>query len=345
MLKLANALCLLLLSLESFPCTSLSYEGPGKKTWVAKSFDFASGKGYVFINKRNIQKKSLTFSFGLGKKWTSEFGSVTFNQVGRDFPFGGLNEKGLSMEILWLDDTKYPEKVQRKNQVNESQLIQYVLDTATTVPEALDKIRSVSLVPIIAPVHYMICDVRKDCVVVEYLNQKLEVIPMLSGKERILQNIVYQDMIMSRMRPLGESERVSADDINTIFDNSSIRTEEEMVKKSFSDLDRVFYQDSELRSQWQIVYNLDDKKIWFRSVNEPTIKSIDFGNYEFDCRIDPLEKVIDIDSPVSGDVQVHLVPFTKKINKGLLSAFDSVPGWVRDLGNVYSLINHKCKKF
>ena len=35
-------------------------------------------------------------------RWTSKFGSVTFNQYGKDNPMGGVNERGLVIEVMEL---------------------------------------------------------------------------------------------------------------------------------------------------------------------------------------------------------------------------------------------------
>jgi Penicillin V acylase and related amidases len=42
-------------------------------------------------------------------EWISKYGSITFNQSGREFPHGGINEKGLVIEQMWLDEAAYPE--------------------------------------------------------------------------------------------------------------------------------------------------------------------------------------------------------------------------------------------
>lgn len=328
-------------SLQAHPCSTVAYEGIDSSPWVIKSFDFSDGQGYAFINKRNIAKKSLTLSTGSGKSWVSKYGSVSFNQISRDFPYGGMNETGLNMEIMWLDSTRYPTTKKSSDQINESQLIQYIIDTAATTKEAVEKIEEVSLVAIMAPVHYMICDVSNECVTVEYLNEKLVVTPMEKGKEQILQNSIYRNTLKYDLRVSGRTPRNSTADINFIFNNKKAQTEEEFVNKSFANLDRLA---QENWSRWQIVYNQQTKKIWFRTIKTPIIKSINMAEYELDCLIDPEEKIIDLDSPVSGEVRDHLITHTKEINKKMLDSFKHVPGWMRTLGNAYTSMNHKCVK-
>jgi choloylglycine hydrolase len=87
-------------------CTAFCLDEAGI---VAKNYDWSLGDGRLLVNKRGVRKFfSLTGEPALGA-WVSRYGSVTFNQYGQDLPQGGMNEAGLVVEILWLDDTTYPE--------------------------------------------------------------------------------------------------------------------------------------------------------------------------------------------------------------------------------------------
>ena len=59
--------------------------------------------------------------------WVSQYGSITFNQYGKEFPTGGMNEKGLVVELMWLDGTIYPQPDERPA-IGVLQWIQYQLD-------------------------------------------------------------------------------------------------------------------------------------------------------------------------------------------------------------------------
>jgi len=60
----------------------------------------------VLVNKRGTKKISQLRPQGAA--WTAAYGSVTFNQFGRDNPMTGINEKGLMVSAMWLDETRYP---------------------------------------------------------------------------------------------------------------------------------------------------------------------------------------------------------------------------------------------
>ena len=74
--------------------------------------------------------------------WVSRYGSVTFNQYGREFPNGGMNEAGLVVELMWLDDTTYP-ATDGRPALDCLEWIQYQLDTAATLSDHRLRLRRV----------------------------------------------------------------------------------------------------------------------------------------------------------------------------------------------------------
>jgi choloylglycine hydrolase len=285
------------------------------------------------VNKRNITKTSFVFTNAQALSWKSQYGSVTFNQAGRDFPFSGVNEKGLNMEIMWLNDTSYPKEIKNPT-VNESQIIQYVLDTASSTDEAIIQISKAEIVPIMAPVHYMICDKNNQCAVIEYLNKNLTVAKMNGGNERILQNTVYQNMLNDNIRKDGSTSRNSAADISSIFDISNITYQE-----SFKKLEKV-QQGS--WTKWQIVYNLGLGEAWFRTNKNQKIKHVNLKDYELDCSLNNKEVVVDMSSDFEGDVLPHMEEFTNDLNLNLLTLFEEVPEEVKKEINIFTTQNHNC---
>ena len=94
---------LLLFVREVTACTTFCSREP---LLFGKNYDWSLGEGLLIVNKREVQKEALTED--RPARWTSRFGSVTFNQYGREFPNGGMNERGLVVELMWLDETEYP---------------------------------------------------------------------------------------------------------------------------------------------------------------------------------------------------------------------------------------------
>ena len=101
-------------------------------------------------------------------RWNSKYGSITFNQYGREAPSGGMNEAGLVIELMWLDDTQYPQPDSRA-EVDVLEWIQYNLDTAASVAEV---IKSSEAIRIASPVklHYLTSDREGNSATIEFLD-------------------------------------------------------------------------------------------------------------------------------------------------------------------------------
>ena len=84
----------------SIACSAFYYNGENKI--LAKNFDWGFGQGYLIKNIRGQQKYSYGFRGNNVAGWISKFGSITFNQNGKEFPYGGINEKGLVVEHSML---------------------------------------------------------------------------------------------------------------------------------------------------------------------------------------------------------------------------------------------------
>ena len=73
-------------------CTTFMLERGGDRV-VGKSYDWHMGQGLVLVNKRGVAKQSLPAKPGdRPAQWLSRHASVTFNQYGREFPAGGMND-------------------------------------------------------------------------------------------------------------------------------------------------------------------------------------------------------------------------------------------------------------
>ena len=77
----------------------------GARPIVAYNYDFDPPEGLVLVNKRDTAKRSSLRGQGAAA-WTASYGSVTFNQFGRDNPTTGINEKGLMVSLMWLSETR-----------------------------------------------------------------------------------------------------------------------------------------------------------------------------------------------------------------------------------------------
>ena len=82
-----------------YACTSFRLKDESKVV-VGKNYDWIIDPGILVTNKRNMAKTAFVDPDEKPFKWVSKYGSITFNQYGREFPNGGMNEAGLVVEAL-----------------------------------------------------------------------------------------------------------------------------------------------------------------------------------------------------------------------------------------------------
>ncbi len=172
---------------QVFPCTTFVLKTKNG-LFFGRNLDWVSDLGLVIINQRNLTKESFVFPPEKPISWTSKYGSVTFNQFGKEFPFGGINEKGLVIEIM-VSMAEYPE-VDERPVVNELQWIQYQLDNCATVEEVIQTDALLRIGQTHEILHYLICDSTGNTAVIEFIRGKMVVykgndlpVPVLENEE------------------------------------------------------------------------------------------------------------------------------------------------------------------
>jgi penicillin V acylase-like amidase (Ntn superfamily) len=162
--------------------------GVGETSVVAKSYDWHLEHAMVLVNKRGVAKKALTWTPGRRPaEWTSRHASITFNQYGREWPSGGMNDAGLVVEVLWLDETAYAQPDGRPA-VSELQWIQMQLDLFATVDEVVAAAERVRIHSEAARVHDFVCDRTGKCLAFEILGGKAVV-----TEARALTNTIHAE--------------------------------------------------------------------------------------------------------------------------------------------------------
>lgn len=157
---------------HGFGCTAFTLRDDDRYI-VGRNFDFLFGDGHLITNNKNIRKEALLPASEKRLTWVSKYGSVTFNQMGREFPFGGLNEEGFVLEQLWLNSTVYPERDERFG-LSVLQWIQYQLDSSKSIGNLIESDKYVRIVPESeATLHFFACDRYGNSAVVEFINGEL----------------------------------------------------------------------------------------------------------------------------------------------------------------------------
>jgi penicillin V acylase-like amidase (Ntn superfamily) len=311
----------LLSGIPNFSCTTFLLSQDGQYVF-GRNYDWVTGSGLVATNLRGIQKFSFTES-GKNLKWVSRYGSITFNQYGKEFPTGGMNEKGLVVELMWLDGSVYPKPDHRPG-LGVLQWIQFQLDNSATIDEV---VATDELVRIDedgnTPLHYLIADSTGKAAAIEFLNGKMVVHSGDGLPYAVLTNTRY-DYSLEAVKDVNTGNLRSPSGIQ---DNSLERFAHacSMVRKlgnagkvtlvdyAFNILNKVSQGDF---TKWSIVYDISKRKIHFRTEENTRIRIVDFKSFDFDCT--SLSKVIDINGHASGNIAQLFETFNSKLNREII---------------------------
>lgn len=161
--------------------------------WVCKNQDVIYDEVYLFTNQRNLHKTALIMPPSIPASWTSKYGSLTVSQVGKENPNGGINEAGLVIEQTTLWATQYPAD-NGLPVLSELQWIQYLLDTCSTVGEALEAARKIRIDQSTSQLHYLLADRTGNYAIVEFLHGQMCVHAM-PLEAPVITNSAYSDAI------------------------------------------------------------------------------------------------------------------------------------------------------
>lgn len=162
-------------SIAALACTSVVL-GQGNRVLLGQNYDFAYTHGAIFVNASGKKKQALVDPGDLAIEWESRYSSVVFSQFGRELPTSGMNEEGLTVQLLWNEDDAFPEvDAKTVSALSELLWVQYQLDTAKSVKEVVDSFKRVAIKKAYADLHYVVCEAAGDCVLIEYENNQLRV--------------------------------------------------------------------------------------------------------------------------------------------------------------------------
>ncbi len=291
-----------------------------------KNFDFDVGFGHVIVNKRKVKKVAMIQPPEKPIEWISRYGSVTFNQWGREFPYGGINEKGLVIEQMWLDETKYAEMDERYG-LSELQWIQYQLDNSKNVNEV---IQSDTLIRIsfqsVAPLHFLVCDMAGNRATIEYINGKMVVHKDSSLFTSVLTNNSYKtscDYLKTKADFGGTDSNSYTSQSLDRFANASMMIqklgEENVIDYSFDILKSV---SQGKWTHWSIVYDIKNMIIYYKTRDNQNRRTINVADLDFSCSSPTL--VVDIESNMSNN-RIIFNEYSYQENRALIdSVFNNV---------------------
>ncbi|MBK7108808.1 MAG: linear amide C-N hydrolase [Bacteroidetes bacterium] len=269
------------------PCSSFVLKNE-KTILLGKNFDWTFDQGYLIKNIRNTTKVAYFSHNGQPASWTSKYGSITFNQNGKEMPYGGMNEKGLVVEMLWLDDIRFNIS-ENKPYLNELEWIQYQLDNFENIKEVIAQIDIHKIYPVKGKIHYILADASGNSVIIEYLDG----IPNIYEKEgntcQAITNrtVNYSEKNKDNMQDFPKrntSEMYRYHQIEK--DIKQLQDSEDFSEKSaFEILKNVSITKGNFKTVWSIVYNIENKSISFFSHSDKKLKRINLNNLDFEHTI------------------------------------------------------------
>ena len=319
------ALSMVLIVLSPFdlrPCTTFCFKANGQ--WVfGRNYDFEIEYGLVVVNKRGLAKTAFLTPGTVGRpaQWVSKYGSVTFNQFGREFPLGGMNEAGLVIELMWLTPTEYPNADARPT-LRELQWIQYQLDTAETVQDVIASDKALRIEGNSITVHFLLCDRKGGAAAIEFLGGRMRA---YAGKDlpvKALTNNTYEYCLdFLKLAGSDESKPAFAQAGNSprrfVYAAKGVQAWDakgsgDPVGYAFQILDKCNLP----HSRFRIVYDTKAGVIYFRTASTPNLRSIDFRKFDFSCGT-PV-KILDMLADLKGDVTGRFQDYTWEANYDLV---------------------------
>jgi penicillin V acylase-like amidase (Ntn superfamily) len=325
-------LCVLFACFTSQPsqaCTTFSLDLDNQPI-LGKNYDWHLERGLVIISKRGVSKTALEdrkMDPGPFARWTSRYGSLTFNQYGRELPMGGINEAGLVVELMSLGATKYPAPDSRPA-LGCLQWIQYQLDNFSKVEQVIASDLQVRIHPDEGSgIHFLVVDKEGNCAVIEFLDGELVYYTQDTLPVKALANSTYADSLayLKRHKGFGGNQDmlygsqsldrfVRAAKMLKMCDS---KTQTTPIDYAFDILADVANPTVSWGTKWSIVYDIQHLKVYFRTFTNRQIRFIDLHSFDLSCQA-PV-KVLDMNLDASGDMTDDFRDYTRQINLELIT--------------------------
>ena len=299
-------------------CTVFKIDDP---YLVCKTYDVRGPcHGMVFTHARGLGKKALMLPPETPAEWTSRFGSVTFAQVGKEFPACGMNEAGLVVEQTTLWNTVYPDRDERPA-VKELQWIQYMLDTCSSVVEVIGATRRIRVAQEMARLQYFVADRSGNAALISYIVGNEDIRTGDSLPYPIIANDMYDTSVdflhihegFGGKRRIDAASEESLDRFARVAQALVMNAKKVPTQKEpgFDILNAV----ATGITQWKIVYDPTHLKIQYSTAANTAVKTIDLASLPLDSLENP--RCRNIDAPNTEP----MIPYSTRLNHELISAF------------------------
>jgi len=285
-------------------------------------------QGFVLINQPGRQKRGVTESeLWVTKelkpdsaiRWTSKYGSITFNCFGKDLPVFGVNEKGLMVaELAW--GQQKPGKLQP----GEKPIVwlaweQYILDQFATVDEALDDIAKSKLGVQVDGHEFFVSDAKgKSGVVMCDVNGNFKVFRGKAMKHPLICNGYPEtdpDQLKAYRAFGGKKEMNSfrnfgVSDFGRRYANGIHLLEAYNPEAQCASAYAWMMLEVLNPGDWRFVYDAKAHRAAFCTLRHPKIKWVDFDDIRLGA--DKPTMILDVQTEPEGDALNRCVPLTSE---------------------------------
>jgi penicillin V acylase-like amidase (Ntn superfamily) len=294
----------------------------------------------VMTNTRNIAKQAKIIH-DIPAKWTSKYGSITFN-FSKEYPFAGMNEKGLVVSALVLENGgKIPEKDERPGVDINLPWVLYQLDNSASVEDVINSDKKIrpTLAEGNSSMHFLVSDKAGNVAVIEFLRGKMVV---HSGNELpvpLVTNYKYDSEIKKLVKFLkfGDGDKITAlgtepmnkdnwekDTLNNgdlrsimgtyLLKDYQKKLDNPLVEGAFEILKSI----TNDTNQFAAVFDPINMLIYYKTKKNPEIRKLDFKDFDFITPSMGLMYSMDKDFT---DVKKDFEPYTKEADDKLMHEF------------------------
>jgi predicted choloylglycine hydrolase len=296
-------------------CTSFAFNTEDRPIFAA-NYDFPDEleDGLIFVNPRNTTKRGWTVNIANDYKpdatseqitWVSRYGSVAFNLVGYGLVWGGTNERGLCVSTMNLPETKVPHPDGRPR-INGTAWLQFILDTCATTDEVVAAVDRFSIETVD---HYHFCDGSGNSLIVEFIDGECVLKRGTTSQTRALTNSTFLQSTRAAEDPTTISPGDPFDSLKrycTVTERlKQFRIQQDdPIEFAFDTLKAAKNPSS---TEWSIVFDLRNGRLYYRTRSHPHRKSIDIARLEF--AVPNRVEMLPIQSSASGDLTSAFYPY------------------------------------
>lgn len=179
LLLISASILTLMTSETSISCSRILHADKNQAVMVARTMDWTEDMNTnLFVYPAGITHHGTNDVYPLN--WVSQYGSIV-TTVYRDITTDGLNEKGLSVQVLELKESDYGKRNLNLPGLPVTEWAQFFLDNFATVDDAIryTQLHPFQVTPVFLPetngdvkLHFSIADAKGDSAIIEYVHGK-----------------------------------------------------------------------------------------------------------------------------------------------------------------------------